>query len=277
MANFQLSWTPATTSNGQIPYRIAKVNEGTTSWVAAPSLSSVTNNYLWSGLNANTIYKFKISNQCAAGGPTEGNTYEWLEFQCFPITVSNLTDTSVTLTGLTPNPTPLDGGAFVTPYTEIDNYEYSIYDATNTTLISGPTLGTILPSSGGSKIDLTGLSPSTVYTVRYVMLATVNSTEIRSEDSDQLGVYCSQQFTTQASPQGFSVFLSIGNSVVDACNAVDTEYFMDTPTFGQGSLLFNDINMLSPLSVLFVRTVGLGEVYNTLSGNQVGISTGTTC
>lgn len=205
MPNINLSWIPgSTTINGQRISAIAKPNEGTSSFMTTiftptnPLASSVIAAAFTTN-NKNIVYRFKVENLCN-DGTTLVNTngiQEGIIFGCIPPSVKagDTTTTTYTARILKGMYTQVDGVNYPNAVSSISAIEYTLYNAANTQAIAnqGPFKVTTITGVGSSESfehTFTGLTPGTTYTLRYVLFATVNTFEVRSDAAQYLGVAC---------------------------------------------------------------------------------------
>lgn len=111
------------------------------SYITANSVSSVTTSASISGLNQNTLYNFRIVNNCLTGGPSPSTPVTTIEFTCPVVSLS--TPNSGTISYSFPH---LGG--------DVDSYVVKLLDGLGTTLIqskneNGPFGATVTNSFNG--------------------------------------------------------------------------------------------------------------------------------
>jgi hypothetical protein len=211
MAQINLLWVPGGgTTTGQRILRIAKCNglipNLTTTFTPVNDYDASQAVSTAEDLQTNTIYRFKVQSLCPVGGPIDNSNgiIEDIVFECVP--EDDMDTTTQTTVGLNksvsvkidplPNPTGEDGGVVVANYTDITKVEFSVYDAANAVEIIAPV--TVTQVAGVASWEATGLSPSTTYTLRYVLITTINGVEVRSDSISYLGNACTFEFVTDA-------------------------------------------------------------------------------
>jgi len=158
MANFTITWTApgALTSTGQVvEYRDISANG---SWTGSVTVGPTVGSYIFIGLDDDTAYEFRVTNNCVFGGPTVSTNILSGAFPTCP---------AVTVT---PNYTTLLGTYITVSYTPPATYNYQIYDfvltnAAGTSVIAS-NLGVIPSGVGVQTFNFTGLTASTTYQVR---------------------------------------------------------------------------------------------------------------
>jgi hypothetical protein len=158
MANFTITWVApgATTSTDQVvEYR--DISAGG-SWTGSVTVGPTVGSYTFIGLDDNTAYEFRVTNNCVFGTPA--------------VSTNILSDALPTCpeVDVTPNYTTLLGTYITVSYTPPATYAYQIYDftlmnATGTSVIA-TNLGVIPSGIGVQTFNFTGLTASTTYQVR---------------------------------------------------------------------------------------------------------------
>lgn len=189
MGSVNLKWTPGGgTTTGQRILKIAKVNgitpNDTDDFTVANDMDAVQSTNTANSLADNTIYRFKVQSLCPTGGPLNNTNgiLEAMVFACLEEGVSiDTTTSSITISIELPNPTPVDGGAIIANYSDINGIEFSLYDSSGTVLLQGPSYVARSGNPYTSAKTLTGLVTGFSYIVKYVMVATVNGGAVRSD------------------------------------------------------------------------------------------------
>lgn len=153
MAYVTLNWTPAggANSTGQtVQYKLP--SSGT--WITHSTVSASASTANISGLTDNTIYDFRILNNCNDGGPTGGSAVQGIWITCPTVTY---TEGSITI-----------GYSFAHLGSDITKYVLDLLDATGTTVLDTKTHTS---PSGTITGTFTGLTPSTNYGVRVTVYA----------------------------------------------------------------------------------------------------------
>lgn len=231
MATHVLSWTPANAGNNinQRALRIAKINGSvpdiTTGFTPINDLGSTINTTSYNSAQTNTIYRYKVQSLCVTAPLDNTNgIVEMITFACTSVNILDKKGDSLTLFVNAGTPNPIDGGTVIPGYSDISNITASLYDSTNTTLISGPFTVPVTGTPPGALFTFTGLTPGVAYKLRYTLKAIVNGTEILSTDNTQIGsVGCVTDLVTSLSNleftwnkiSGESVNLSVGSTVID--------------------------------------------------------------
>lgn len=152
MANFTITWPAPGPSNstGQIiEYR--DVSAGG-SWQGTINVSSIVGSYTFVGLHDNTVYEFRVTNECIYGGTELSNTLSSAFLNCPSFTVN-------------PNYTFVDGYTIDFNWTSNGPATYieldvTLLDSTGTITIDSTTL-----SDPTYSYTFTGLSASTTYII----------------------------------------------------------------------------------------------------------------
>ena len=210
MANIFLSWVPANNANatGQIAKAIAKINGSTpnitTQFSPSNTMIKTVSSTVFSTINTNMVYRFTIETICSVGGPTPNTNgvQEEIVFECVNPTaltgdITNNTYKARVIKGIY---SIVDGVSYAIPVSSIQGVEYTLYNAANTVLISGPALG-VLTGTGSNEAythTFTGLVASTGYTLRLVLLSIVNGVLVRSDSPSYLNGPCVSVINTTA-------------------------------------------------------------------------------
>ena len=204
MPDINLSWTPAPTNANSIGQRakaIARVNGSvpnmTAVFIPANNMGVAVSSAIFRTSNFNIAYRFMVENICSSGGPMANTNgiREGIVFTCIPPTVKAGDTTSTTYTAriLKGAYTQIDGVNYPNSYSDIEAVEFSLYDATNSTLIQGPILVNTITGTGTSESfehTFTGLTGSTSYTPRFALLSTIDGVVVRSDAVGYLGTKC---------------------------------------------------------------------------------------
>lgn len=204
MPDINLSWTPApanANSIGQRAKAIARVNGAvpnmTAVFIPANNMGVAVSSAIFRTSNSNIAYRFMVENICSSGGPMANTNgiREGIVFACIPPTVKagDTTGTTYTARILKGAYTQIDGINYPNSYSDIEAVEFSLYDATNSTLIQGPILVNTITGTGTSESfehTFTGLTESTSYTPRFALLSTIDGIVVRSDGAGYLGTKC---------------------------------------------------------------------------------------
>lgn len=207
MPTINLSWTPGSaTTAGQRVSAIAKVNGATpnmlTGFAPANDMPSAQSSAVFTTNNFNIIYRFKVENLCDNGSviPNTNGIKEQIVFNCIPIDVKagDATDVSYTARILKGAYTFIDGTAYPNSISNIEGVEFSLHNSTNGALIQGPVAGTLVGSGSSEAFEHTfnSLSPGTSYTLKSVLLSTIDSIQVRSDSAAYLNSTCNTTVTT---------------------------------------------------------------------------------
>jgi len=158
MANFTITWTApgAITSTDQdVEYR--DISAGGV-WSVVATVGPTVGSYTFIGLDDDTAYEFRVTNNCVFGTPT--------------VSTNTLSDALPTCPEIdvVPHYTTLLGYYLTVLYNPPLTYEYQIYDftlmnAAGTSVIAS-NLGITPTSIGVQYFNFTGLTASTTYQVR---------------------------------------------------------------------------------------------------------------
>lgn len=127
-------------------------------------------------LAANTIWEFRVQAICTEGGPTNNDNgiIEAIKFACLTPTLAKTTTTAT----ITLNITGLD----------ITKARFVLHKDSDNSVVSGPTI--VNPSGSAISLNVTGLTPDTVYYWMVELYSTVNGVEVISSAVSQLGAPC---------------------------------------------------------------------------------------
>lgn len=155
-ASATLNWTPAggTNSLGQdVQYKVRT----SSTWITFSSVGPYISSAVITGLVDNTLYDFRIVNDCAFGGPAPTNLTSNIKFVCPVVTITptyNQISVSFTAQGAS-----------------IDRYVIELLNGAGTAVLS--TIDKPSPS-GTVSGTFTSLPAATAYKVRVTMYATAD-------------------------------------------------------------------------------------------------------
>ena len=185
MAQFNIAWSNAaviinTNANGQrVSHRQKSVGgiystSGYTPTNDLPKTASASQSPV---LTNNIVWEFKVEALCDEGGPIPNNNgnIEGLKFSCLEPVISNLDTDSATI-------------ALNVLNTDITSAMFVLHKQVDDVIVSGPT--NIARVGNSITWNVTGLVPDTPYYVETILYATVNGSQIASNDANQLNASC---------------------------------------------------------------------------------------
>ena len=182
-----ITWTPppgVNTLNQTVKKRVKGSGTWLTTVFSPANPLAPTANTTSTTLQDNTVYEIQIDSLCSVGGPTPSVISEAIVFNCASLPA--FTGTTFTYNSINPGTLP----TFVGSDTLV-NYIVYLYDAAGTTLLQSGAGTTI----GSAAAAFTGLLSSTVYTLKFSIIASVNSINVSSTSPCTIGTV-----TTAASP-----------------------------------------------------------------------------
>jgi hypothetical protein len=147
MATANLTWTPAGGANSlsqDVQYKVSTSSTWITHSNVGPSINTAT----ITGLLDNTVYDFRVINNCSVGGPTPATQYQTVNLTCPVVTVTPSYDSI--------------GYSFTHLGASVDSYTVELLNASDGVVA---TINELTPS-GTVTNSFTGLTASTVYKVR---------------------------------------------------------------------------------------------------------------
>ena len=154
MASSTITWVPAGGTNSlsqTVQYKLKLDSVWTTSSTVAAGVATAT----VSGLVANTLYDFRIVDNCAVGGAIPSASVTQILFICPEVTLTP-TFEAVTV-------------AFANLYADISKYVIQLFSADGSTLLGTIPITDITPSTFSN--IFTGLAASTSYNIRVTIYA----------------------------------------------------------------------------------------------------------
>lgn len=175
MAQSTITWNPAPGTNSlsqSVQYKLASSPTWLTFSTETPGIASKT----ITGLIANTIYDFKIVDNCAVGGAVSSATDTKILFSC-PIVTITPTFNSV-------------GFSFDNLYANIAKYVVQLLTADGNSVLGTISITNITPATFSD--SFTGLTDNTTYKLRVTLYA--------GTDLQFNGLCSATSFTTGAAP-----------------------------------------------------------------------------
>lgn len=158
-----LTWTPAGGSNSasqDVQYRI----RGAGSWTTFQNVSASVNTLAVTGLTDNTIYEFRILNNCTVGGSTASNEDEDIKFTCPVLTITH-TYNSITV-------------QFTHLGAAVNAYDIQLLNSAGTSVLS---TNAISSPSGTISSTFSSLTAATSYNIRVIPKATGDTTYSKTD------------------------------------------------------------------------------------------------
>lgn len=157
-------------------------------------------------LDDNCVYEFKVQTICTVNGPTDNDNgvQEHIIFACIEPTVTEEVDG-----GNKQSKASLDVSG-----TDITKARFTLRKASDNTVITGPTIVNRVADA----IELTSgnLVEGETYYWQIELYATVDGVEVKSSDSNQLGVPCSPYEITISVDDCVAATITSGDNIPDA-------------------------------------------------------------
>lgn len=201
--SIQLKWVPGGgTVTAQRALRIAKVNGSvpnlSTDFTPSNNMDPTVSETLFDSPVDYTIYRLKVQSICETD--TVDNTNGVIEGICLPCLQSGVTttpgQTTIAISIALPNPTPVDGGATIANYSDIDGILFELYDSLGTTKLAGPFTALKSGNPYTSSYTFTGLVSQTDYIIGYRFLVTLNGTQYAIPTTDGAPICFTDTITT---------------------------------------------------------------------------------
>ena len=151
MANYNISWTPAT-NGSTISQNVEYKKSVDSTWTVSTNVSAVTNIAVINSLLDNVVYDFRVSSLCDFGGPSPSSPFSLIKFICPTVTLSKTTNQV--------------SYSFTHPGGSISSVTVDLLSSSSVVLqTQTPAAGT--PVTG----VFNGLTPGTAYKVRVKLIA----------------------------------------------------------------------------------------------------------
>lgn len=123
-----------------------------TTWLTLATVPATQNSYTTTiALTPNTLYDFRVSDNCSVGGTAYSNVDESILFSCPPVTTTHTYST-------------IDAQFTMTNVNDINKIDIQVLDATETTVIATQTI--LAPGNLTYTKSFTGFAAATTYKVR---------------------------------------------------------------------------------------------------------------